>query len=211
MAAISDGFAAAQVALIGLILLASGWNKEAAGGLKARHGAAALAVLCALSPIWIPLGSKLVVNGAAIALVLFALWTLQRHIRASDRLYLLGCAFLLGFLLIWLDSLFLAAPQLVLARSGWDAALIGGPLAALLSLRAPAQLVILTGAATLVSLYPLLADSWQGPVAVGDAAGWDRLALAAAACRLSSLAIAAAARQLARLLAGRERQPEREV
>ncbi|QJC51847.1 hypothetical protein HGI30_10000 [Paenibacillus albicereus] len=211
MTAISDGFAAAQLSIIGLILLASGWNKEVADGLKARHGAAALAMLVTLAFLWVPLGGRMIGNGAALALVAFAAWTLLRAISASDRLYLLGCAFLLGFLLIWLDSLFLASPQLVLVRSGWDSAWIGGMLAAVLSLRARYQLVILAGAAILVSLYPLLDASGPGPIVVGDAAWWDRLALSAAACRVSTLTIGALARPLARLLAARDRQPEGEM
>ncbi|OXM16670.1 hypothetical protein [Paenibacillus herberti] len=210
MTTIEDGFLAAEAAIILVIMLWSGWNHEAAGGLKVMPAAAAFILFAFLGQFQTH-GQLLKWNGSAIGLLLLAAWIWRKLVPPSDRVYTLGCAFLLGFLQIWLGTLYGGSPQLVIIREGWDAAIISGALASLLTLRVTSQVVVLAGSAALVSLYPVWAAPALTSTVIGGAAWWDKLALAAFSCRLASLAVQALAASLGRVMSHQGNHPEGEA
>ncbi|MCM3747383.1 hypothetical protein M3223_08445 [Paenibacillus pasadenensis] len=209
MTTIEDGFLAAEAAVILIIMLWSGWNQEAAGGLKTASAVAAMALLLLCGAFRID-GERLVWNVAAIALMFIAAWVWRNRIPRGDKMYLIGCALLLGFVQIWLNSLFQGSPQLIISRPGWDTAVISGSLAALLTLRAPAQFFILSAATLFASIYPIWEASAALPIVIGEAAWWDKFALSAVCCRLSTVALQAMMFFIGKVAIGRRSRPERE-
>ncbi|KKC46243.1 YphA family membrane protein [Paenibacillus sp. D9] len=204
MSGMEEGFLALELAAVWLILLATGWNKEAAGGLGWRMAAAGIAGMIMLSRIEVdlPWGLRASASAAALLLACLAVWRLG--VPRGDRFYTAGCALLLGLLMAWMNTMYASSPLLTVVRAGWDIPILCGMLAALLSLRAANQLVIIAVGYWIASVFPAWLPSTIGAASViGKAGWWDGFAAAAASCRLLTVVISAAASGFSRLFVQR--------
>ena len=199
MSGMEDGFLAVELAIIGIILLMTGWNKELAGGAGWKQALLVISVCCVLSLISLQVTSSLSVNGSILGLAALCAYLWVFKIAAGDRLYLLGCSLLLGLLQVWLDRLYHSSPMFIVIRSGWDMPILCGILAALLTLPAANQLVLLVSAL----LVAVIVGIWLPDLALhthlGSAMWWDGFAAGAAACRLAALIVGAVICLLKRL------------
>lgn len=182
----NEGFVAAWLATMFVILYTTGWQRFVADRVPGRIILLVLAAAAACHAVAVPLGPACSIRGSAAVVVVAAIVS-AIHIRSIRySLLLMMCALATGFVWLWIGYLYATDPVLVLYRPEWDGPLVAGMLSGMLTGKFRAQFSLVALAAAIAPFADRLAPMHAADVVIGGSAGWwDGLLIGLTAARLT--------------------------
>lgn len=200
----NEGIYAIWVGTMLIILLVTGWRRSMFGGMSAIRLLALAAGLILLLPFRWRIAGQLELQLSALWLVVWSAAALRSDAAGRQPVVLLGGCLLLTAAWTAVEHMYRMDPVFVILHPAWDAIVLAGIFAGLMSWRWEEQLFIL--ALSLLAGQAVLA--WSGALpamaTVGGWSWWDRLLLTVPLARMTGSCSR-------RLWALRRRWPTREL
>lgn len=183
----NDGFIALWLLTIGIILYATGWERQAAEGISRRWLAALLVFMALLQSFEMDLGGGLKMTWSAMLLAGVSIGWAVADWRAMQLAYLIACSLLSGLLWLWIQFMYAADPVFIVLNPEWDGPLSAGLLAGIVVERFRSQqMVIMLAALIAAAGGTALSLSQTTPLTVGSFGWWDGFVVALAAGRMTA-------------------------
>ncbi|GBF72748.1 hypothetical protein PA598K_01014 [Paenibacillus sp. 598K] len=200
----NEGMIAIWAGTMLIILLATGWRRSLFGGMSTSRLAALAAGLFLTLPFHWRLADQLELHLSALWLVFWSVAALRSASAGRQPVVLLGGCLLLTAAWTTVEHMYRMDPVFVIVHPTWDAILLAGLFAGVISWRWEEQLFIL--ALSLLAGQAVLAWSGVSPAmeTVGGWGWWDRLLLTVPLARMTGSCSR-------RLWALRRRWPTREL
>lgn len=170
----NDGYWSYILMVVMTVLLSSGWRSSVVKGISSLEVFWFIAAWYIGLFAVIPLGSTISIQGIYLALLLtLARFMFKESIASVSYFIITGC--LLGLIVFFIQELYRLDPVLIVFEKEFDAALIIGVLAWLVTRQALPQAAVLSLAYIIQDVLPLLSKPADQMLFLGDAAlqdGW---------------------------------------
>jgi len=190
------GFVALWIAMVFIVLITTGWKEYIIPDMAGKRLTLLFVLvlgLLVLSYGWLlPFGSFSVkLQAAAAVLLLTAVYWLASARGAGQLFYLVSCITLLAFIWGTVYKIYSYDPVFVWLDPKWDAPIVCGLLAGILTAKAKEQLSVLLWSAALSEVLFAILQGGGYTAWVGSWKWWDGFMIALAAARSVSLLLKA--------------------
>lgn len=184
---LNDGFVTIWLLTIGIILYATGWERQVTEGISRRLLAILIGGLLLLQAFELPVGAKLEVKASVVLfLVIVIVWAVLDKL-SKQLVYVFATSVFAGLVWLWIRFMYAVDPVFIVLDPGWDGALAAGILAGIMVERFRPQLMVIALASVVAVAADLVrAFSHGEPFTLGALAWWDGLVIAMAAGRLTA-------------------------
>ncbi|MFD0711136.1 hypothetical protein [Paenibacillus sp. GCM10027626] len=176
------GFLAAWLLAMGLVLYVTGWKRQVAGEASVRLLWSMAVLLALLHPWPVRMSDHIVMSGSALGATMIAIVVIFTARPLQEHISVLLSAALAAGLSWWSHYLYRLDPVMVVVAPEWDAPILIGFIASLLTerFRYHAAISVLAVMAAEIGL----AGQAAGEVAIGTLRWWDQTVCAVCMTRL---------------------------
>lgn len=184
---LNDGFMTIWLLTIGMILYATGWERQASEGISSRMLAILIGGLLLLQTLELPVGAGLTVKGSVVLFLAIVIVSVVMDNPGMQLVFVLASSLFAGLVWMWIRFMYAVDPVFIVLAPGWDGALAAGILAGAMVERFRSQLLTIVLASVMAVIVELVRSfSHAEPFTLGALAWWDGLAVAFAAGRITA-------------------------